>query len=191
MRKSRFTGDRGNLEHLGRFLQAEPAEEAHFDRAHFAGIESLQRVHGIVQGHQSRRLLSADQGRFVQGQVRHAASAFQIAAPRVVHQNAAHQLRRNGEKMGAVLPLHAVVVHQPQVGFVDQGRGLQAVAGALARHVAVRQAVKLLIDDRRQPFERIPVSLAPGAQQQAYVGRGRIAGLSLPPIVNGANYTAA
>ena len=59
-----------------------------------------------------------------QGNVLDAAPAFQVVAPRMVNQNPPHELRRNGEEVGAVLPAHALVVHQPQVSFVDQGRGL-------------------------------------------------------------------
>ena len=46
--------------------------------------------------------------------------------------------------MGAILPLHALIVHQAHVGFVNQSRRLKAVAGALALHVAACQAVQLV-----------------------------------------------
>ena len=70
------------------------------------------------------------------------------------HQNAPHQLGRNREKMGTILPLHALVVHQSNVGFVNQGGCLQAVTGALASHVASRKAAEFVIDDRGQSVER-------------------------------------
>jgi hypothetical protein len=53
------------------------------------------------------------------------------------NQNAPHQLGRNSEKMGAILPLHALIIHQAHVGFINQSRRLQAVTGALAFHVVV------------------------------------------------------
>ena len=77
----------------------------------------------------------------------HAAAAFQVMAPGMVDQNAPHHLGRNGEKMGTILPLHVLVIHQAHVGFVDQSGGLQAIAGAFASHVAARQAVEFVIND--------------------------------------------
>ena len=120
----------------------------------------------------------------------HAASAFQVMAARMLHQNAPHQLGRNREEMGAILPLHALIIHQAHVGFIDQGRGLQAVAGALAFHVAARQAVEFVINDGGQPFERALVSVAPGAEQRADVAPCRFAGVR-PLHPSWLNYTAA
>jgi hypothetical protein len=69
--------------------------------------------------------------------------------------------------MSPVLPLHSVVIHQAHVGFIDQRGRLEAVAGALTTHVAVRQAVELRIDDRRQLVEGELVSVAPGTEELA------------------------
>jgi hypothetical protein len=67
--------------------------------------------------------------------------------------------------MGPVLPLHPLVIHQTYIGFIDQSGRLDAVVLALSSHVAVRQAVKFRIDDRRQLVEGELVSVAPGAEQ--------------------------
>ena len=91
----------------------------------------------------------------------------------MLHKNATHQLRRDGEKMSAILPLHALIIHQAHVGFIDQGRGLEAVAGALPFHVAAREAAKLVINDGGQPRERAMVAVAPGAEELAYVVHGQ------------------
>ena len=108
---------------------------------HFAWIDPRQRVHGVVERHQVRVLVAAHHGGFVQGDVLHAAPAFQVVAPRMLHQNAPHQLGRNREEMRAILPLHPLIIHQAHVGFIDQGRRLEAVAGPLTFHIAARQAV--------------------------------------------------
>ena len=107
-------------------------------------------------------------------------AAFQIVAPRIFHQNAPHQLGRNGEEMGSILPLHALIIHEAHVGFVDQGGSLQAVAGALVFHVAARQAAKLVIDDGGQPVEGALVATAPGAEKRAYVAHSRLTRLCRP-----------
>ena len=91
----------------------------------------------------------------------------------MLHQNAPHHLGRDREKVSAILPLHALIIHQPRVGFIHQRRGLQAMTGALRAHIAARQAAKLLIHDGSQFFERAPVSFTPGAEQRADVVHGR------------------
>ena len=167
-------GDGRYFEHFGRLLHAESAKEAHFDDLHFARIEPRQRVHRVIQRYQVRGPVAAHHGCLFQGDVLHAASAFQVVAPRMFHQNAPHQLGRNREEMGAILPLHALIIHQAHVGFIHQGRRLQAVAGALASHVAARQAVELVINDGGQPFERVPVAVAPGAEERADLTHPRL-----------------
>jgi hypothetical protein len=55
--------------------------------------------------------------------------------------------------MGAILPMHALIVHQAHIGLVYEGGGLERVAPALALHIAVGQAAELFVDGRRQPVE--------------------------------------
>ena len=81
-------------------------------------------------------------------------AAFGIVAARVVDEDAAHRLSGDGEKMGAVLPVHALVIGQAHIGVVDQGPGLQAVAGSLGINVVVCEAPQLGGHDRRQLSER-------------------------------------
>src|SRR5688572_13086606 len=105
---------------------------------------------------------------------------LRIAPPRVVDEDAAHGLRRCRHEMGAVLPVNALVIDQPQVGFVDQGRGLQAVAGALAPHVVVRQTTEFVVDDRHQEGERTLISVAPRSEKRADVAWNWFTPASVP-----------
>jgi hypothetical protein len=74
--------------------------------------------------------------------------------------------------MGPILPLHPLVIHQADVGLVDQGGRLEAVVAALTSHIAVRQVAELRIDGRRQLVEGVWVSVAPGREELAdIVGR--------------------
>jgi hypothetical protein len=41
--------------------------------------------------------------------VQYTASSFQVVPPGVFHQNPSHQLRRNREEMGAIMPLQAFI----------------------------------------------------------------------------------
>ena len=71
--------------------------------------------------------------------------------------------------MGAILPLHALVIHQSHVGFVDQSGGLQAMTGALTFHVASRQAVEFVINDGRQAVESSSISITPGPEKLGHL----------------------
>jgi len=71
--------------------------------------------------------------------------------------------------MSPVLPLHAFVVDQPHVGFVDQRCRLQTVTGPLALQIVVRQAVELVVHNRGQPSERVLVAVGPRTEQRTDV----------------------
>ena len=89
-------------------------------------------------------------GNVIEGDVRHSGPALYVMTACMVDQDAPHHLGRHREEMGAILPFHALVVHQPHVGFIHQGGGLQGVPRAFALHVVVSQAAKLVINDRGQ-----------------------------------------
>ena len=97
----------------------------------------------------------------------HAASAFEVMTSGMLDQDTAHQLRGDCEEMGPILPLHPLVIHQADVGLIDQRACLKVVFGALASHVPVRQAPQFRIDDRRELVEGELVSGTPGAEQLA------------------------
>ena len=50
----------------------------------------------------------------------------------VIHQDAPHQLSRDRKEVRAVLPLNVARVDQPQIGLIDQRRGLQRYAVSFA-----------------------------------------------------------
>ncbi len=123
----------------------------------------------VVERHQIGGPPPPTSAALFQGYMPYAAASFHVVAASMFHQNAPHQLGRPREKMRSILPLHALVIHQANVGFVYQGRRLQAVAGAFASHVAARQAAEFVIDDGGQPLERGSFSVAPGSEQAAHV----------------------
>ena len=102
------------------------------------------------------------EGNLIQGDVRHSGPALHVMAACVVNQDAPHHLGRHCEEMRAILPFHALVVHQPHVGFIHQGGGLKGVSRAFAPHVVMSQEAKVVINDRGQALERVLVAPAPG-----------------------------
>ena len=71
-----------------------------------------------------------------------------IAGPRRVDENPAHQPRRHGEEMRAVLPPHLSQLDQSQVRLVHERRRLQGVTASLTFHVTGGEPAQLLIDQR-------------------------------------------
>ncbi len=134
---------------------------------HFARIETSQCVQRVIERHEVASSIASHDGDFVQSDMLHTASALDVVVTSMVDQYAPHHLRRNCEEVGAILPLHSLVVHQAHVRFVYQRGRLEGVARALALHVAVSEAAKFTIDDRCQTIQRALISRAPSAQELA------------------------
>ena len=62
-------------------------------------------------------------------------------------------MRGDGAEVRAVLPPPRPILHQPQVGLVDQGRRLQRLTGTLATQIRGSEPPQLLVHDRQQRIE--------------------------------------
>src|SRR5262249_34641117 len=100
------------------------------------------------------------------------ASLGRLPASRVLDQDMAHSHCGDAEKVRPVLPINLFFISQPQVGLVNQVRGLQCVTGALLAEVITGQASQLTIDPRRQFIERGLIAIAPPDEQLSYGRRG-------------------
>ena len=83
---------------------------------------------------------------------------------RVIDQDLPHQPRRNAEKVRATLPGHGLL-HQAQIGFVEQRRSLQRMTQSLVTQVMTCQPAQLFVDERNQPVARRCVARTPSEQQ--------------------------
>jgi hypothetical protein len=83
----------------------------------------------------------------------------------MVNHDVPHHLRGCRDKVGPALPDRLGVINQPQVGFVENGGGLQRVAGPLPAHVMVGEPVQFRMHQREQLPKRCLVSAAPLAEQ--------------------------
>src|SRR5262249_19016506 len=92
------------------------------------------------------------------------------APTRVVEQDAPHDLRGNGKKMGAVLPVDAPLIDQLQIGFVDEDGRLNGAVAPLARGAARRDDAQLVVDERNETIEGLTVPALPVAKQTCDVG---------------------
>ena len=60
------------------------------------------------------------------------------------------------------------LIDQPQVGFVDQSRGLQGVVAALPAEIPGGQPAEFAIHERYQFVERALITPAPGHEQACH-----------------------
>src|ERR1043166_4740736 len=112
---------RRNFHHLSRLLDAQSAEEPHFDYLTLSAIKLGQGGERIVERHHFRGPRLGYQHRFIERDLLRPASALSImAAAGVINQNASHHLRGYPEEVRAVLPPYAPLIDQSDKGLVDQ-----------------------------------------------------------------------
>jgi len=76
----------------------------------------------------------------------------------VVDQDLTHDLRRYSHEMGSTVVIRLILIHQPHIGFVDQGRRLQSVGGALVAHVPPREFPEFGVQQRHQTIKRSSIA---------------------------------
>ena len=74
--------------------------------------------------------------------------------------------------MGSILPLHPLVIHQPEVSFIHESRGLQTVARSLSLHVSLRETMQFLINDGREFIQCRLIPVTPRPEQKADIPAG-------------------
>jgi hypothetical protein len=87
----------------------------------------------------------------------------------MVYQDTTDALCRDGVKMRAVLPGHALL-NEAHVGLVNDLSTLEGMARTLAPQVAGRKPPQFVIHYRRQRVQCAPVSTSPSFEQAGDVG---------------------
>ena len=87
-----------------------------------------------------------------------------VTPARVIHQDVAHRARRHREEVGAVGPSLLFLIGQPEVGLMDERRGLQGVARLPARQITTGHPVQLIVDQGQHGLDRRLVSLPLSAE---------------------------
>jgi len=159
---------------------SESAEESQLDDAALPWVEGAQTVERLVQGEDVDWLLPGQSVRFIESDPVSAAPFGRPPPLGMIDQNLTHQVSRDAEELCAAVALYAVLIHEPQVGFVYQGRGLESVAGALAPEMGGGHAPELAVDEGHQPVQRGFIATAPGLEQQRYVSASRLDHSPLP-----------
>ncbi len=86
-------------------------------------------------------------------------------APGLFHQDIAHGPSRREKEVPPAIQARVALAEKPGVGFVDQRRRLQGLAGGQARHPGLRQGVQLVVDERQQLVRRGVVPSLRGLEQ--------------------------
>jgi hypothetical protein len=97
-----------------------------------------------------------------------AASLQPVAVPGVVDPNPSHSLGRGGEAVA--LAVDVLVADEAQVGLVDQGGGVQGVAGGLRGHPRGGEPPQLVVNEREEVGGGFAVASRGGIEQAGDVG---------------------
>ena len=146
----------------GRLLGGEAGEEPELDQLGLARVLRFELPEGLVQGEQAVAVPLL-QGRLDVVEVEPAASAPGLAGllvPGPVDQDAPHGLGGRGEEVPAAVPVPGLLpAHQPEVGLVDQGGGLERLARLLLGQLLGRQLAQLVVDERQELLGGVRVAL--------------------------------
>jgi hypothetical protein len=77
----------------------------------------------------------------------------------MIDQDAAHHFCCHSEEVRPVCPRDSLV-DKPQVGFMDESGSLQRVIGAFAVEVAISEAAKFVVNERKQLVQRFLIAVA-------------------------------
>ncbi len=105
--------------------------------------------------------------------------------PGMVQQHAPQLPCRHGVEMSAIVPRRRLATEDPQIGFVQNGGGLQGVPGVLAAHFARRNPMQIIVDQLHKSIRSFGVAQAPAIQQAFVIS---FASRDLPGISTGLDY---
>ena len=71
-----------------------------------------------------------------------------------VHQDPPHGFRGRAEKVPPSLPGHRPGSHEPQIGFVDQGRRIECLSRRLVLQATGGQSTEFVVNQRQQLLRR-------------------------------------
>jgi len=106
------------------------------------------------------------------------AALIGFEAPGVGNEHLPHRSRCQGEKVGSVLPLHALDVDQLEIRLVDEGRRREGMARPLPAQALVGPAPQVVVDQRKQLVQGAAVSAPPGGQESRGIGLKHVGGQS-------------
>lgn len=93
---------------------------------------------------------------------------------RAVDQNPAHRLGGGGKEMISPLPFLVLVLDQSEISLVNQGGGLQGLAGTFLGHPPGCQAAQFVVHDGEEFVGSVQIASLDGVQQPGYLIEARV-----------------
>jgi hypothetical protein len=123
-------------------------------------------LQGVIERDKLRGALRRRQSDVIQRHLaRRTSTLAGILSSGVVDQNVPHHLRGHGKEVGPAPPVGALLVHEPQIGFIDYGGRLESMRRALTLHATTGKTVEFQVDEREQFLQRRSVAFTPLLQQ--------------------------
>jgi len=146
-----FDGGFGDGEDFGGFPIGQADEEAEFHQLRHFGFLSGKLVEGFVDGEELILLVGAWEVEIGGVETLLAAAVPQGAlAAGDIDEDAAHGFGGGGKEVGAALPLAIVAAGEAEPSFVDEGGGLEGLAGGFGRHFAGGHLPEFGVDEGEQ-----------------------------------------
>jgi hypothetical protein len=146
-----FGGGGGDAEDGGGFFDGEAGEVAEFDEFGFWFVEGGEFFEGVVNGEEF--VVRSGRGDFELVDVEAllvSAMAQGTFAAGAFDEDAAHGFGGSPEKVGAVLPGLLVGGDEAKPGFVNEGSGLERVAGGFVGHAMDGEFAQFFVNEREQ-----------------------------------------
>ncbi len=129
-------------------------------------IELRQLVQPFIERDERGRFLGRKDEAFVERKVLQTCASFFATHPAgMVHQDVAHHLGGQTDKMRPALPVRLAVFHQLQKSLVQQGGGLERIIMPLRPHVSVSDLAKLGFYHRKEPIGAALIARSPTLEQ--------------------------
>ena len=154
------------------FLDGQPREETEFDDAGLFRIDSRESLERDIDGKhvfgpgRLVRLLYYSVEPDARSPI---ATLLSVACARVIHENATHQSSSQTKEVRPILPGHSLLIDQPEVDLVDEGRRNKRVICAFSPQLAAGDPPQFPVDVRQQLLERGGISLGPSYEQLRHV----------------------
>ena len=164
-------GGDGNFKDIGDFLLREASEEAHFDYGGGPGIELFQADQGVVNFGDAAVEDDLVAASLVERDMDLAAATHRaVAAASMIHNQPAHLLSGQVEKVEAILAAHRGAGEHSDAELVDEGRGLEGIRIGLLAQVNGSKAPQLAIDGGDELAAGCIVSSPPFGKEQGEIG---------------------
>jgi hypothetical protein len=140
-----------------------PAKRCSVGHTGRGGVFGRKAKQCLVEREQQMRIAVALAGHIGERNVTAAAASFlPPLGTSVVDEDSPHRFGRGGEKVASVREF--LIAHQPQIGFVDQGRRIERVMGRFDSHPRHSERPQLGIHEREQVRRRVMIAARCGVE---------------------------